>query len=132
LGAGSANTRAFGGIEHPTLNGRRIGIQPHEPIECIDFPNTMSLSDAADRRVARHLTDSVGILCKNERLASEARSREASFNAGVARPQNNHVIDLWKGKHRLFYVEQSNRRKAKKETHFRVRQTNTSHTFAVF
>ena len=43
LGTGCTNARTFGGIEHPELDTCCIGVEPHEPTECIYLPDHVSL-----------------------------------------------------------------------------------------
>lgn len=61
LGAGCPDSRTFLGIKHPKLQARQIGRFPHLAAQGIDLPGQMTFGQAADGRVARHLTDSIGI-----------------------------------------------------------------------
>ncbi len=61
LGAGRVHGRALGAIEHAKLDSRCIDDFAHLAAEGVNFPNDLSLGDAADGRVAAHLRHRVGI-----------------------------------------------------------------------
>ena len=56
----------------------------HDTAQGIDFLDQMALAYAAYGRVAGHLADGVGVLCKDERLAAEAGGGESGLDAGMA------------------------------------------------
>jgi hypothetical protein len=47
-------------IEHAKLNASLICDAAHKAIQCIDFPNEVTLAEASYRRIAGHDTDGIG------------------------------------------------------------------------
>jgi hypothetical protein len=69
----------------------------------------VAFGESADRRVARHLADGIGIDGKQQRLASHSGGSQRGFDAGVARADYDHVILFWINKHPVFQLENSRR-----------------------
>src|SRR5262249_24014197 len=64
LSAGSPHRGALGPIQHAALDGRAIGGAAHQAAEGVYFPNHGALGDAANGRVAAHLSDVVEDGCQ--------------------------------------------------------------------
>ena len=75
-----------GTIDHPS----------HYPAESVHLAYHMSLGDAADRRIARHLADQIEIEGHKSRARTEARGRRRRLTSGVARTDHDHIKTLVK------------------------------------
>ncbi len=84
--------RAFAAVEHPALQVGRIRSNAHQPAQCIDLPDKMSLGRAADGRVAGHIADKIQRQCKHRRLCPDLCRRMGRFNPRVPRANDNDVI----------------------------------------
>ena len=62
LGARGSNRGAFTGIEDPELDASVIGGNSHDAAQRIDFLDKMSLANATNGRIARHLAQGVQIV----------------------------------------------------------------------
>ena len=92
LRAGGADARALGGVEHPELDARGVCIEAHRAAEGVDFTNHVAFCQPADRRVAGHLADGVGVLGQEERFAAEARGCHGRLDARMAGPDDDDIV----------------------------------------
>ena len=69
------NRRALCPVQHPKLNSRSVGIEPHRPAKRVDLADNMPFGQSADRRIARHLANRVQVLGQKQRPASQSRRR---------------------------------------------------------
>ena len=92
LGTGPPHGRPFGEIERPELDPRTIDRPTHDAVQGIDLANQVALAQAADRGVARHLTDRFDPVGQQQGPGAQARSRRCRFTAGVAATDNDDVI----------------------------------------
>ena len=79
----TVHRRAFAAVEHPELNPGRVDAPPHLPAESVDLTNDLPLGDAADRRIATHRPDGVGVHRQQDGAQPEARRRQRGFDARV-------------------------------------------------
>ena len=79
----------------------------HLAAERVDFLDQVSLADAADRRVARHLADVVEVQRDHQGVAAHACGGERRLDAGMARADDDHVeaFRKWSHDRALFHVE---------------------------
>ena len=94
LGARSPDARPLARVQHPKLDAGGVGIEPHHAAERVDFPDHVALRKTADRGIARHLADRIGVLGEHQGLAAKPRRGHRRFNAGMARANDNHVVRL--------------------------------------
>ena len=62
LGARCANGRPFGTVQNTKLNTALVCRQSHSPAQCVDFFHQMALANAANRRIAAHLTQGFNVV----------------------------------------------------------------------
>ena len=77
--------RPLAAVEHAPVDRRPVRRPRHQAIEDVQLANKMSLADAADRRIARHLPDVLCTESDKPDAGSPARGRGCRFAAGVAR-----------------------------------------------
>ena len=87
-----AHRRALGAIEETELNSRCIGDPPHQSVECIDFADEVSLAQAADRRIARHLADLGKTVRDQHRSGTNARRSCGGLAARMPPAHDNDII----------------------------------------
>ena len=63
----------------------------HSPTQRIDFLDQMALADAADGRIAGHLTQGFDTVGQQQRTAAHARAGERRFGAGVTAADDNYI-----------------------------------------
>ncbi len=91
-----AHCGALRTIQDSKLNAGFVGGGRHRAAERVDFLDQMALADAADRRIARHLTQRFQAVRQQQRLAAHARSRQRGLGSGVAAAHHNHIKTLGK------------------------------------
>jgi hypothetical protein len=111
LGTCCAHGRALARIERAELDARLIGGERHRAAEGVDFTHEVSLADAADRRVARHLAQRLDIVGQQQRRATRARARQRRLGARVATADHNDVKSLLED-HENTLILRMNRRNA--------------------
>ena len=92
LRARGADARAFGGVEHAELDARGVGVEAHRAAEGVDFANHVAFCQPANRGVAGHLPDGVGVLGQEERFATETRRGHSRLDARVAGPDDDDIV----------------------------------------
>ncbi len=84
--------RALAAVEHPAMDRGAIGGARHQPVEHVELAHQMALADAADRRIARHLT----YVFRAEREQANARAAASrgsrSLAAGMAGADHQNVV----------------------------------------
>ena len=60
LNARAPDRRTLAAIEHPPVDRRAVGGARHQAVEHVELADEMSFTDAANRRVARHLAGIFG------------------------------------------------------------------------
>ena len=73
------------------MNARLVGGPGHDTAHGIDFTRQMAFADAANRRIAAHLTDCFDILRQQRRASTHASRRAGSFRTGVATTDDNDI-----------------------------------------
>ena len=69
-------------------------LSPITPAKRVDLTDHVALGKSADRRIARHLADGVGVLGEHQGLAAKPRRCHRGFNSGMACANDDHVIRL--------------------------------------
>ena len=87
----AAHRRALANVQHSELQAGRVDRPPHRSAERVDFPNDVSLADAADRRIATHLRDRVEVPRQERRFRAHSRRRQRRFRPGVSGADDDHV-----------------------------------------
>ena len=95
LSSGRANGCPFAGVQRSELNARFIGGEGHRAAQGVDLPNEMSLADAADRRIARHLAEGFDAVRDQQGSAAASRRCESRLGSGVAATDHDHVECGW-------------------------------------
>ena len=80
------------GIEKPELDSDGVGHFAHHAAQRVDLPDEVTLGDSADRRIARHLRDQIGIHRDHRGAQSEARAGPARFAAGMPSANDHNVV----------------------------------------
>jgi hypothetical protein len=92
LGARRSHARSLARIQHSELDTRGVGIESHHTSKGVDFTDHVPLGKSADRRIARHLADGVGVLSEHQGFTAKPRGCHRGLNSGMPRPDDNHVI----------------------------------------
>jgi len=79
-------------VQHPTVDRGSVGCACHQSVKHVELANEMTLSDAPDRRVARHLPDILGAEGDQPHPSSAARRGGRGFAAGVSASDDQHVV----------------------------------------
>ena len=99
----AAHRRALANVQHSELEAGRVDRSPHRSAERVDFPNDVSLADAADRRIATHLRDRVEVSRQKSRFRAHSRRRQRRFRPGVSGADDDHV-EIVKRRVRVRYI----------------------------
>src|ERR1700677_293304 len=92
LRAWRPNRRSLSRVQHPKLQARHVGGFSHLTADGINFPRQMSLGQAADSRIARHLADRIRIDREKKSRTPHASRRQRSLDAGMTGPDNNDIV----------------------------------------
>ena len=95
LSAGCAHARALRGIQHAELDAGGVGVQTHRASEGVDLTNHVPLCQTADRGVAGHLPNCVGILSEQESFAAQPRGGHGGFYACMPRTDDDDIVGFW-------------------------------------
>ena len=101
--------RTAAGIEQAELDADRIGDFAHDAAERVDFPDQVTLGDAADGRIAAHLGDQVQVHGDHGRAQANAGAGARGFTAGVAGADDNDVVPVGHCYHCTVYEDTRNR-----------------------
>ena len=91
LGTRRPYRRALAAIQHSELQHGKIGRASHNATERIDFTNYRSFRDAADRRIARHLTDRLERGRDDAYTRAKSRGSNRRLCSGVTTTDDNDV-----------------------------------------
>src|SRR3954453_5535792 len=86
-----ANRRALGCIQGPELDARLVRSDGHRAAQGVDLPDEMTFADTADRGVAGHLAERFDAVREEERLATDASSRQRGFGTGMTAADHDDV-----------------------------------------
>ena len=92
-----AHGRPLAGIQGPELDAGAVDCFRHRPTERIDLTGQVSLTDAANRRVAAHLSQRGDVLRQQQRPRTGTRGGKACFRTGVAATDNDDVESIIRG-----------------------------------
>ena len=79
------------GVEQAKLDSGGVRDDAHHSPEGVDLAHKVTLRDAADRRIARHLRDEIEVEREQGRAQTHSRRRDCSLAAGMARAHNDDV-----------------------------------------
>ncbi len=91
LGARGPDSRPLARVERPELDAGLIGSDRHGAPEGIHLLHEVTLPDAADRGVARHLAKRFEVVRQQQRAPTDPRSSERRLGAGMAATDDDHV-----------------------------------------
>ena len=86
-----AYCRALACIQGTKLDAGPVDGPSHSAPECIDFPGQVSLADAADRRVAAHLTQRSDFLRNEQGPRTRARGSKGCFRTCMATANDDDI-----------------------------------------
>ena len=92
LRAQRVNSRTLSPVEHARLQKARVGCLAHLAAERVQLTDKVSLSSAADGRIARAVADRVHIDRKNSRVTAEPRGSQGGLDAGMSCADNGNII----------------------------------------
>ena len=84
--------RAFANVEHTELNRGSIRHQSHLSAQGINLTNDLTLRDASDGRVARHLRNLVHVHRHQTGLCSQIGTCTGRFTARMTTSDDYHII----------------------------------------
>ena len=73
------------------MNRGTIGSTRHQPVERVYFPDDMTFTNTADRRIAAHHAEVVTPEGDQPSARTASRSRSCRFAAGVTPAKDKHV-----------------------------------------
>ena len=91
LGAGGAYRRPLGAVENAELDAALVRGQRHRAAKRVHLFDQMALADAADRRVAGHLTQGLDVVGEQQGLAAHPGRGQRSLGAGMAATDDDDV-----------------------------------------
>ncbi|MNY36846.1 hypothetical protein D3C86_1713630 [compost metagenome] len=98
LGARGADGRPLAGVENTELDTGLVRGRRHRTAHRVHFLDQMPLANAANRRIAAHLTQRLDVMAQQQRLAAHAGGGKRGFGAGVTTTDDND-IELFRVKH---------------------------------
>ncbi len=109
LGARRPDGRTARSIQQAELDADGIGDFAHDAAERVDFPNEVTLGDAADGWIATHLRDQVQVHGDHGGAQANAGAGARGFTAGVAGADDNDVVPVGHCYHCTVYEDTRNR-----------------------
>ena len=94
LGPGRAHGRPLARVQHPELDAGAVGGERHRAAQRIDLADQVTLADAADCRVAGHLTDGVDVVGQQQRAAPHTGRGECRLGAGMAAAYDDDIKEV--------------------------------------
>src|SRR5689334_5376461 len=91
-------------IQQTKLNSGAINHSTHDAAERVDLTHEMSLRNAADGRVTRHLTHEIQIKSNKPGFRAQTRRGRGRLTAGVAGANHNHIEAFIK-RHHYFPIQ---------------------------
>ena len=79
-------------VEGPELDTGAVRGACHGAAESVDLAHEVTLPDAADGRIAAHLTQRLDALGQQKRARTHPRGGQRGLRAGMASADDNHVI----------------------------------------
>jgi hypothetical protein len=96
------HSRAFTAVQQTKLDTGLIGYTRHDAVHCINLAHQVPFAQAADRRVARHYTDTFERQRHQRHARTTARCRVRGFCTGVSSADDNDVcVSMFHVKHPL-------------------------------
>ncbi len=95
LSAGRPNGWATGSVEQSELDADRVGDFAHDATQSVHFADQMSLRNAPNRGVTRHLGDEIDVQSEEGGLQPHARGRHGGLTSGVP-GADYHYIELFR------------------------------------
>ena len=92
LRARGPHGRAARGIQQAELDADGVGDFAHDAAESIDFADEVSLGNAADGGIARHLRDEVDVERVERSLQAHASGGHGGLASGMAGANHHNVI----------------------------------------
>ena len=84
--------RPLARIESTKLDPGFVRRDGHRAAQRVDLLDEMTLADASDRRVARHLTQGLDVMREQERSAAHPRAGERRLGPGVATADDDNFV----------------------------------------
>jgi hypothetical protein len=84
LGARRPDGRATGSVQQAELDADRVGDFTHDSAQGVNLTYKVAFRDAANRRVAGHLSDQIDVQGEEPRLQAHAGTRYRGLAAGMA------------------------------------------------
>lgn len=91
LGTSGSYCRALGGVECTELDPAKIDGARHDPAECVNFPDQVSLADPADRRITGHVSQRIDIVGQQQGVHAHAGCRCCCFGSGMTATDDDHI-----------------------------------------
>ena len=104
LGPGRADGRALAGVETAELDRGGVDVLRHLAAEGVDLPHQVALGQAADRRVAGHGADGVGVDDGDKGAAAHPGGGQGRFAAGMAGADHGNIILIHGGGHYILWT----------------------------
>lgn len=92
LGPERMDRWAFSPVQHPVLNAAGVRRPAHFAAQCVQLPDQMTLSRAANGGVAGHVANGVQIDGKNDSVHPQPRRRQGRFNSSMPGAYDSYVI----------------------------------------
>jgi hypothetical protein len=83
--------RPFAFIQHAVLDAGFVRSYAHFTAQCIQFPDNMSFTGAADGRIAGHIAHGIQIDGKHNGLPSQTSGGQRPLNTGMAGTYHSHI-----------------------------------------
>ena len=83
--------RSLAAVQHSELNAGEIGRPAHDPAKGIDLAGDRALRDAADGRIARHLTDRLERAGDEGDSRAESRGGDSGLGARVSGADHEYI-----------------------------------------
>ncbi len=91
LRARGAYRRTLAPVQNTKLDTSLVRGQRHLAAERIDFPDQVTLADAADGRVAGHLPERIDAVRQQQGVGAHARSRKRGFGTRMPAADHDHI-----------------------------------------
>ena len=88
---------AFAAVQHPELQRRQVRGATHDSAKRIDFANDRALRNAADSRVARHLTNALERTRDQSNACAKTSGGHSGFGSRVATADDEDVEVIFNG-----------------------------------
>ena len=102
LGTRALRRRPLAAVQQAKLNPRLVTGARHYPVERVNLPDDVALTQTTDRRIARHLADAVEPLGNQRRAGAAAPSCGGSLRASMAATDDDDVPPMFHVKQSLF------------------------------